>query len=93
MRERDGQTSIEETLSALDSLAAAGKARYLAASDYAGWQLRPAPVSGPVSGPPSGAHPGHGVGWHLASTIVMSSSRFSPSALTSSSQVTSRSRR
>jgi aryl-alcohol dehydrogenase-like predicted oxidoreductase len=39
VHEWDGQTRIEETLSALDSLVAAGKVRYLAASNYAGWQL------------------------------------------------------
>ena len=39
MHEWDGQTRLEETLSALDSLVAAGKVRYLAASNYAGWQL------------------------------------------------------
>ncbi len=35
----DGQTRIEETLSALSALVTAGKVRYLAASNYAGWQL------------------------------------------------------
>lgn len=35
----DGQTRLEETLSALNSLVTAGKVRYLAASNYAGWQL------------------------------------------------------
>ena len=39
MHEWDGQTRLEETVSALDSLVAAGKVRYLAASNYAGWQL------------------------------------------------------
>jgi aryl-alcohol dehydrogenase-like predicted oxidoreductase len=39
VHEWDGQTRLEETLSALDSLVAAGKVRYLAASNYAGWQL------------------------------------------------------
>jgi len=39
VHEWDGQTRIEETLSALDSLVRAGKVRYLAASNYAGWQL------------------------------------------------------
>jgi aryl-alcohol dehydrogenase-like predicted oxidoreductase len=39
VHEWDGQTRIEETLSALDSLVTAGKVRYLAASNYAGWQL------------------------------------------------------
>jgi aryl-alcohol dehydrogenase-like predicted oxidoreductase len=35
----DGQTPLEETLHALDTLVRAGKVRYLAASNYAGWQL------------------------------------------------------
>jgi len=39
VHEWDGQTRLEETLSALDSLVQAGKVRYLAASNYAGWQL------------------------------------------------------
>ncbi len=39
VHEWDGQTRLEETLSALDSLVAAGKVRYLAVSNYAGWQL------------------------------------------------------
>jgi aryl-alcohol dehydrogenase-like predicted oxidoreductase len=39
VHEWDGQTRIEETLSALDTLVTAGKVRYLAASNYAGWQL------------------------------------------------------
>jgi aryl-alcohol dehydrogenase-like predicted oxidoreductase len=39
VHEWDGQTSLEETLSALDWLVKAGKVRYLAASNYAGWQL------------------------------------------------------
>jgi aryl-alcohol dehydrogenase-like predicted oxidoreductase len=39
VHEWDGQTRLEETLSALNSLVAAGKVRYLAASNFAGWQL------------------------------------------------------
>ncbi len=39
VHEWDGQTRLEETLSALNSLVEAGKVRYLAASNYAGWQL------------------------------------------------------
>jgi aryl-alcohol dehydrogenase-like predicted oxidoreductase len=39
VHEWDGQTRLEETLSALDALVNAGKVRYLAASNYAGWQL------------------------------------------------------
>jgi aryl-alcohol dehydrogenase-like predicted oxidoreductase len=39
VHEWDGHTRLEETLSALDSLVAAGKVRYLAVSNYAGWQL------------------------------------------------------
>ena len=39
VHEWDGQTPLEETVSALDTLVRAGKVRYLAASNYAGWQL------------------------------------------------------
>jgi aryl-alcohol dehydrogenase-like predicted oxidoreductase len=39
VHEWDGQTPVEETLSTLDSLVKAGKVRYLAASNYSGWQL------------------------------------------------------
>jgi aryl-alcohol dehydrogenase-like predicted oxidoreductase len=39
VHEWDGQTRLEETLSALNTLVEAGKVRYLAASNYAGWQL------------------------------------------------------
>jgi aryl-alcohol dehydrogenase-like predicted oxidoreductase len=39
VHEWDGQTRLEETLSALNSLVQAGKVRYLAASNFAGWQL------------------------------------------------------
>jgi aryl-alcohol dehydrogenase-like predicted oxidoreductase len=39
VHEWDGQTRLEETLAALNSLVSAGKVRYLAASNYAGWQL------------------------------------------------------
>jgi len=39
VHEWDGQTRLEETLSALNSLVASGKVRYLAASNFAGWQL------------------------------------------------------
>jgi aryl-alcohol dehydrogenase-like predicted oxidoreductase len=39
VHEWDGQTRVEETLSALDSLVTSGKVRYLAVSNYAGWQL------------------------------------------------------
>jgi aryl-alcohol dehydrogenase-like predicted oxidoreductase len=39
VHEWDGQTRLEETMSALNSLVEAGKVRYLAASNYAGWQL------------------------------------------------------
>jgi aryl-alcohol dehydrogenase-like predicted oxidoreductase len=39
VHEWDGQTRLEETVSALNSLVEAGKVRYLAASNYAGWQL------------------------------------------------------
>jgi aryl-alcohol dehydrogenase-like predicted oxidoreductase len=39
VHEWDGRTRLEETMSALNSLVDAGKVRYLAASNYAGWQL------------------------------------------------------
>ena len=39
VHEWDGQTRLEETLSALSALVSSGKVRYLAASNYAGWQL------------------------------------------------------
>jgi aryl-alcohol dehydrogenase-like predicted oxidoreductase len=39
VHEWDGQTRLEETMSALNSLVESGKVRYLAASNFAGWQL------------------------------------------------------
>lgn len=39
VHEWDGQTPVEETLSTLDTLVQSGKVRYLAASNYSGWQL------------------------------------------------------
>jgi aryl-alcohol dehydrogenase-like predicted oxidoreductase len=39
VHEWDGQTPLEETLSALDSLVQSGKVRYLGASNYAAWHL------------------------------------------------------
>jgi aryl-alcohol dehydrogenase-like predicted oxidoreductase len=39
VHEWDGQTRLEETMSALNALVDSGKVRYLAASNYAGWQL------------------------------------------------------
>ena len=35
----DGQTPLEETLSALDSLVHSGKVRYIGCSNFTGWQL------------------------------------------------------
>jgi aryl-alcohol dehydrogenase-like predicted oxidoreductase len=35
----DGQTPLEETLSALDTLVQAGKVRYLGSSNFSGWHL------------------------------------------------------
>ncbi len=39
VHEWDGQTPLEETLEALDTLVRAGKVRYIGCSNYAGWQL------------------------------------------------------
>lgn len=39
VHEWDGQTPLEETLSALDHLVSSGKVRYVGASNYAAWQL------------------------------------------------------
>jgi aryl-alcohol dehydrogenase-like predicted oxidoreductase len=39
VHEWDGQTPLEETLSALSSLVNSGKVRYIGASNYTGWQL------------------------------------------------------
>jgi aryl-alcohol dehydrogenase-like predicted oxidoreductase len=39
VHEWDGQTPLDETLSALDTLVRDGKVRYIGCSNYAGWQL------------------------------------------------------
>jgi aryl-alcohol dehydrogenase-like predicted oxidoreductase len=39
VHEWDGQTPLEETLEALDTLVRSGKVRYVGCSNYAGWQL------------------------------------------------------
>ena len=39
VHEWDGQTPLEETLEALDTLVRCGKVRYIGCSNYAGWQL------------------------------------------------------
>ena len=39
VHEWDGQTPLEETLEALDTLVRDGKVRYVGCSNYAGWQL------------------------------------------------------
>jgi aryl-alcohol dehydrogenase-like predicted oxidoreductase len=39
MHQWDGQTPVEETMEALDTLVRAGKVRYLGCSNYTGWQL------------------------------------------------------
>ncbi len=39
LHEWDGQTPLEETLSALDLLVHAGKVRYVGCSNFAGWQV------------------------------------------------------
>ena len=39
LHEWDGQTPLEETLSALDLLVSSGKVRYIGCSNFAGWQV------------------------------------------------------
>jgi len=39
VHEWDGQTPLEETLEALDTLVRSGKVRYVGCSNYAGWQI------------------------------------------------------
>lgn len=39
MHSFDGNTAVEETLRALDDLVSSGKVRYIAASNFSGWQL------------------------------------------------------
>src|ERR1700744_3048387 len=39
VHEWDGQTPLQETLEALDTLVRSGKVRYVGCSNYAGWQL------------------------------------------------------
>lgn len=39
VHEWDGQTPLEETLSALEHLVSSGKVRYVGASNFAGWQV------------------------------------------------------
>jgi aryl-alcohol dehydrogenase-like predicted oxidoreductase len=39
VHEWDGQTPLEETMEALDSLVRSGKVRYVGVSNYSGWQL------------------------------------------------------
>lgn len=39
MHSFDGVTSVEETLRALDDMVSSGKVRYIAASNFSGWQL------------------------------------------------------
>jgi aryl-alcohol dehydrogenase-like predicted oxidoreductase len=39
VHEWDGQTPLEETMEALDTLVRSGKVRYVGCSNYAGWQL------------------------------------------------------
>src|ERR671932_2673186 len=39
VHEWDGQTPLEETIEALDTLQRSGKVRYIGASNYTGWQL------------------------------------------------------
>ncbi|WP_123028083.1 aldo/keto reductase [Mycolicibacterium stellerae] len=46
----DGQTPLEETLSALDTLVKQGKIRYIGASNYSGWQLMKALATSDAKG-------------------------------------------
>ncbi len=39
LHERDGETPIEETMEALDSLVRAGKVRYVGCSNFSGWHI------------------------------------------------------
>lgn len=39
LHEWDGQTPVEETMAALESLVASGKVRYIGMSNFTGWQL------------------------------------------------------
>ena len=39
LHERDGQTPLEETMEALDSLVRAGKVRYVGCSNFSGWHV------------------------------------------------------
>ena len=39
MHQRDGQTPLEETMEALDSLVRAGKVRYVGCSNFSGWHV------------------------------------------------------
>ncbi len=50
VHEWDGETPVDETLSTLDSLVQSGKVRYLAASNYSGWQLMKALAAADAGG-------------------------------------------
>jgi aryl-alcohol dehydrogenase-like predicted oxidoreductase len=50
VHEWDGQTPLEETMETLDTLVRSGKVRYLAASNYAGWQLMKALATADAQG-------------------------------------------
>src|SRR5919198_2561914 len=50
VHEWDGQTPLEETLHALDTLVRDGKVRYVGASNYAGWQLMKALATSELRG-------------------------------------------
>ena len=52
VHEWDGQTPIEETLSALDHLVQSGKVRYVGCSNYAAWQMVKALVIADARGLP-----------------------------------------
>jgi aryl-alcohol dehydrogenase-like predicted oxidoreductase len=50
VHEWDGQTPLEETLHALDTLVRDGKVRYIGASNFAGWQLMKALATSDLRG-------------------------------------------
>jgi aryl-alcohol dehydrogenase-like predicted oxidoreductase len=60
----DGRTPVEETLSALDRLIAAGKVRYIGCSNHSGWQLMKSLAASDRHGWPRFVS--HRIAWSLA---------------------------